>query len=348
MKTLRQQSLRTALFARIKGDQSVLKATPKSEETLTVLDSEVIWQAVMQSRDAIAIADASVADHPLILVNPAFEKLTGYPCGEVRGRNCRFLQGADRQQRNINLVRHALQKGEYSTVTLRNYRKDGTMFWNELSISPIFGQDRRLTHFIGIQKDVSARVILDQRSLKQRRALELANATLENMVIHDTLTGIYSRKYFEDRLQERWQQLLGTRENLVVMFIDVDDFKQFNDTYGHIAGDVALKKIAAVLEKSLRRTSELVARFGGEEFIALASQMTHTQAIAQARTMCRQVRNLAIPHEHSRHMFLTISCGVATVKPGADETPSVCLRYADHALYQAKERGKNQAVMFGE
>jgi diguanylate cyclase (GGDEF)-like protein/PAS domain S-box-containing protein len=307
---------------------------------------EILMQAVMESRDGIIIADACAPDHPVIFTNPAFEQLTGYGPEDILGRNCRFLQGADQAQRNINVVANSLEKGEHSVVTLRNYRKDGSLFWNELSISPVFDQSSVLTHFIGIQKDVTARVVLEQRLRKERSLLERDKENLEQLVVHDTLTGIYSRKYFEDQLRTRWAQLIDTQESLVVMFIDVDYFKRFNDTYGHIAGDNALRKIALILDDSLRRVSEFVARFGGEEFIVLATEMTEEQATAHADALCQNVRNLDIPHASSPHQFLTISCGVVHIKPSSLDQPELLLKQADSALYQAKERGRNQVARY--
>lgn len=305
---------------------------------------EILMQAVMESRDGIIIADARAPDHPVIFANPAFEQLSGYDLEDILGRNCRFLQGTDQAQRNISILANSLEKGEHSIVTLRNYRKDGSLFWNELSISPVFDQSSVLTHFIGIQKDVTARVVLEQRLRKERRLLERDKENLEQLVVHDTLTGIYSRKYFEDQLRTRWDQLIDTQENLVMMFIDVDYFKGFNDTYGHIAGDDALRKVASILDDSLRRDSEFVARFGGEEFIVLATEMTAEQAIMHAENLCRSVRDLDIPHAASPHQFLTISCGVVRMKPSSIAQPEVLLEQADRALYQAKARGRNQVA----
>jgi PAS domain S-box-containing protein len=106
----------------------------------------------------ISVSNALLPDCPLVYVNPAFEAMTGYSLEESVGRNCRFLQGEDRDQPGLTLVRQALQARREVTAVIRNYRKDGSPFWNELSISPIFNRDGQLTHFVGIQMDVTARV----------------------------------------------------------------------------------------------------------------------------------------------------------------------------------------------
>jgi len=306
---------------------------------------EILMQAVLESRDGVTIADATRPDHPLIFVNPAFETMTGYSRDEILHQNCRCLQGDDRQQRGIAQLSQALKKGEYCLVTLRNYRKDGTMFWNELSISPVQNALNEITHFIGIQKDVTARIILEQHLSEERKLLEKSNAILEKLVVHDTLTGLFNRQYFEDQLDKTWKHLMATQGDLIVMFLDVDYFKRFNDTYGHAAGDEALKQVAGKLTKSLRRTNDVVARYGGEEFVVLATDMNEEQALAHAENICEEIRNLNIPHIASSHRFLTISCGIAIAKASPDSTPEKLLRQADMALYQAKATGRNKALM---
>ena len=106
----------------------------------------------------ISVADATLPDLPLTYVNPAFEVMTGYTLEEVLGKNCRFLQGGDRDQAAVTLVRQAIHNGRESVAVLKNFRKDGTPFWNELSLSPIRDREGRVTHFVGIQNDVTARV----------------------------------------------------------------------------------------------------------------------------------------------------------------------------------------------
>ena len=106
----------------------------------------------------ISVANAELPDLPLVYVNPAFEVMTGYSLEEVQGINCRFLQGAETDQPGVTLLREAIEQKREVVAILRNFRKDGTPFWNELSLSPIFNRDGGLTHFVGIQSDVTARV----------------------------------------------------------------------------------------------------------------------------------------------------------------------------------------------
>lgn len=310
-----------------------------------MLDPAILMQAVMQSRDGVTISDATLPDNPLIFVNKAFEEMTGYSSEEATNCYCRYLQGNKNNQRNIKVVRDAIENATSCLVRLQNYRKDGSLFWNELSISPVFDTNGKLTHFIGIQKDITASVERDHL-VNERKSLQESKAKLEDLIIHDSLTGIYNRRYFETQLNESWQFLTNTQGTLSLMMIDVDYFKLYNDTYGHIVGDEALKEVAYVITASMKRVTDFTARYGGEEFIVLATDMTTQQAIDYGNTLCANVRNLNILNRGTPIGYVTVSCGIAHINPIASSSPSLLLEHADQALYMSKANGRNQATIF--
>ena len=125
---------------------------PASEEMRRLLD-----RAVAASSNGIVITDPKSPDDPIVYVNPAFERISGYPMDEVLGRNCRFLQSEDRDQPALDELRAALREERESRVVLKNYRKDGTPFWNELYVSPVHDEEGRLTNFVGVQNDITER-----------------------------------------------------------------------------------------------------------------------------------------------------------------------------------------------
>jgi PAS domain S-box-containing protein len=137
----------------------------RSAEPVGVSD-ELLKQAVYQTSVGILISDAQQPDHPIIFANPFFEQLTGYSKEEVLGRNCRFLQGNDTTQPNLKQVRKAIKEGSACKAVLRNYRKDGSLFYNELTLSPICDADNNITHFLGIQKNITAQMDAENK-LKQ-------------------------------------------------------------------------------------------------------------------------------------------------------------------------------------
>ena len=132
---------------------------------------ELLKKAVDASNDGIVIAEQEGDDNILIYVNKAFERLTGYRANEILYQDCRFLQAGDRDQEGLTAIRSAISDGKSSRVILRNYRKDGSLFWNELSISPVYNSEDQLTYYIGIQKDVTAQVEFEERALKAEQAL---------------------------------------------------------------------------------------------------------------------------------------------------------------------------------
>ena len=225
---------------------------------------EILKQAVLDSRDGITISENLRDDQPLVFVNPAFERMTGYSAEEITNLNCRYLQSEDREQPEIATVRNAIEHGEYCLVTLRNYRKDGSVFWNELSISPIYNASGSVTNFIGIQKDVSIRVLVDKELREKNQSLEHIKSHLEQLVIKDGLTGIYNRRFFDAQFDIQWRIARRNNDSLALLMIDIDLFKQFNDIYGHPAGDEALKAVAEGLDHTFLRGSDFVARYGGE------------------------------------------------------------------------------------
>lgn len=129
-----------------------------------MINAKLLQLVVNASNDGIVVAEQEGDDNILIYVNPAFEKLTGYSADEILYQDCRFLQGDDRDQDALRQLREAIRAGQPCRVTLRNYRKDGSLFWNELSVTPVLNDADQLTYFIGIQKDVTARVEAEQRA----------------------------------------------------------------------------------------------------------------------------------------------------------------------------------------
>jgi PAS domain S-box-containing protein len=159
-----------------------------------------IFQSVTSG---ISVSDALAPDFPLVYVNPAFEVMTGYSLEEVEGRNCRFLQGQDRDQPGIELVREALAEKREAVVVMRNYRKDGTAFWNELSLSPIRDANGVVTHFVGIQNDVTARIAFED-ALRESEKLAAVGRLAASIAheINNPLTSVTNLLYLARREQE--------------------------------------------------------------------------------------------------------------------------------------------------
>jgi diguanylate cyclase (GGDEF)-like protein len=182
---------------------------------------------------------------------------------------------------------------------------------------------------------------------EQTEELKKANEELKQLANFDKLTTIGNRRLFEDFLTNEWHRAIRFKTELSLILLDIDHFKLFNDTYGHQSGDECLKKVAEALSQTIHRPTDLVARFGGEEFAIILGGTDLNGAINIAEQAVENVKNLQIRHGKSKTSeFLTISVGVATtfVKFGMQEAELIKL--ADKALYQAKENGRNQIVSF--
>ncbi|MFP4640118.1 MAG: PAS domain-containing protein [Guyparkeria sp.] len=141
-----------------------------------MLDANLLKKAVNASTDGIVIAEQEGSDNILIYANQAFEELTGYSEEEILYQDCRFLQMDDREQEALQQIRQAIRAGEATRVVVRNYRKDGSMFWNELSITPVFNDEDRLTYFIGIQRDVTELVNMREENERLRERIRQLEA----------------------------------------------------------------------------------------------------------------------------------------------------------------------------
>ncbi|QHC99645.1 hypothetical protein PspS04_04370 [Pseudomonas sp. S04] len=146
-----------------------------------MINAQLLQLVINASNDGIVIAEKEGEDNILIYVNPAFEKLTGYSADEILYQDCRFLQSGDRDQAGLAPIREALQNGGSCREILRNYRKDGTPFWNELSLSTVYNENDKQTYFVGVQKDVTTQVKALQRVAQLEAQLAAAQAELQAM-----------------------------------------------------------------------------------------------------------------------------------------------------------------------
>jgi diguanylate cyclase (GGDEF)-like protein len=178
----------------------------------------------------------------------------------------------------------------------------------------------------------------------QQNDLNHLNKQLVRLSQFDPLTGIPNRRRFEEELNREWRrhQRLGIPLSLIM--IDIDHFKQYNDTYGHSAGDDCLRKVAQALSVAINRPGDFVARFGGEEFVCVLPETDSPGGIAVGQRLCNMIRLLAIPHHGSCVAdYVTISIGVATLTcPAADNTIQEIITAADRCLYKAKASGRNR------
>ena len=192
-------------------------------------------------------------------------------------------------------------------------------------------------------KNIHTERLLKDLEMAQNE-LQNANKILENLSITDELTGLYNRRYFNEIIKQEVQRARRTDKALGFMMIDIDYFKRFNDTYGHLEGDRVLQRLAKTFQKVLQRSGDFVFRLGGEEFGVIVTDTNYKECELLASNLCSAVEHLKIPHEHnSASAYVTISIGIC-FKPSKDLDEYTLIKEADDALYQAKNGGRNRYV----
>jgi diguanylate cyclase (GGDEF)-like protein len=189
--------------------------------------------------------------------------------------------------------------------------------------------------------------VLEAKVEERTTELRILNRKLEALSATDGLTGIANRRHFDATLAAEWSRAARQGHPLALGLLDVDWFKQYNDHYGHQAGDECLRKVADTLAATIGRTGDLVARYGGEEFVFIAPATSAEEALGMARKMCEALQALALPHALSDVGYVTASVGVASIIPDETSTPQTLIQAADEALYAAKAAGRNRAVLAG-
>jgi diguanylate cyclase (GGDEF)-like protein/PAS domain S-box-containing protein len=274
--------------------------------------------------------DWSVARDRLVL-DPGAELLLGLLPNQFQGGTRELMQRVHRgdRRRLLQLLR-TVNKSEDSLDTdfrLQDESK-GTIY---ISLrGRVVARNRRgkPERAVGIAFDVTSQKALEEQLLA--------------LVMHDPLTGVRNRRSFDQSLRNEWRRCTRMRLPLSVLMIDIDEFKRYNDTYGHQSGDEALCAVARALSKEVNPSADLLARYGGEEFIALLPDTNIDQATGVAARMLESVRALQQPHTASALGFVTISIGVASAAPLLGGRAIDLIGSADQALYRAKRTGRNR------
>jgi diguanylate cyclase (GGDEF)-like protein/PAS domain S-box-containing protein len=310
---------------------------------MTGIDDATYRRLVETSPEGVVLIDALNPVNPVIYANPAFEALTGYPLAELLGRNLRLLQGEDREQDARHRLRDALSRGEPCRVLLRNYRKDGSLFWNEASILPLKDEDGRVTHFIGHHRDAGERLRIDPKT--SRDSLSGAHQPTAIAVRDDRLTGLFTLPYLEELLKRDWAVAQREKRSIAIFAVDIDALDLYNTTFGRAAGDSTIRRVAHVVSGCLRRSSDVTARIDGGSLLAFAPGLEREPALRLGQLMAERVRELRIHHPRSAVLrYISISVGVCAAVPEAEESCDGLLQRAQGQLQQAKKSGRNQAA----
>lgn len=288
-------------------------------------------RALDASYNGVVIADANAEDMPIVYVNKSFERITGYYASEVLGKNCRFLQCKAQDDSARQIMRTALSTKSDCHLVLQNVRKDGSVFWNNLYLSPVPDDSGQVNYYIGIQNDIT----------EQKRY----EAELEYNASHDLLTGLPNRALLQDRLSQSCQTSQRHGRSVAVLFIDLDGFKLVNDSLGHATGDILLIEVAARINRQIR-PGDTLARLGGDEFVAVLADLAHEEdVVLVAERILEEITKVFAIHEHEIH--LTASIGISLSDGNVDD-PMQLIQQADLAMYRAKAMGHNTYQWFNQ
>jgi len=273
---------------------------------------EVAKIGIHMLRDAVVVADMRERDTPLVWVSQQFSTITGYSQAEAVGKNCRYLQGNDHLQPALEEVRDALRNGKSITVTLRNYRKDGTLFWNELSLSPHPGADGSIAYYVGLIRDVT----LARESLAQIvRAASI-----------DHLTGLPNRYRFLEDLEG---SEIPEGYRMLVVKLDLAELHNINSTYGYAAGDEIIIKMACRL-RSLE--PDALSRIGNNEF-AVAF---HLQASRKEETILAKIAAAMQPPFAIPDAIIVARYALGYTLGGPGQPAALLTQQAGYALHESK------------
>ena len=314
----------------ILGNDTYLQAIVRdiTERKLHDTQLSTLSSVMEQTADIIIVTDTA---GKIEYVNPSFEKITGYSYLEAIDNTPSLLASGKHKPEFYRHLWNTITAGDsYSNIFI-NRRKDGSLFYEEQTITPIKDHAGKITHFVSTGKDISERIQVQER--------------LQHMAHHDALTDLPNRNLFLDRLQQsltraRWHDRL-----VAVMFLDLDRFKNINDTLGHTVGDQLLLQLSERLSNSVR-DGDTIGRFGGDEFAILLDDInsdSHISLLAE-----KLLDTLKKPFKINKHeLFVTASIGIS-IFPNDGEDSDTLLRNADVAMYRAKDLGKNNYQFYSD
>lgn len=298
-----------------------------------------IAAATFESREGVMITDINGV---IVKVNHAFTDITGYPGTEAIGQKPSMLASGRHDAEFYDRMWKSIQQEKSWRGEIWNRRKNGEIYPEQLTITPIFGDDGRLSNYVGIFSDITERKAAEQE--------------IQNLAFYDPLTGLPNRRLLSERLEQAMGAGKRDGRYSALMFMDMDRFKQLNDTHGHGMGDLLLAEVARRITSCVRET-DTVARFGGDEFVVVLGKLDTDRetAAAQATAVAKKIRTLlAEPYvltlRQNGEQAITVehhcSSSIGLVLfAGRSASAEEILKWADIAMYQAKAAGRN-AVRF--
>lgn len=323
----------------LRAQQALTRELQGSNRRLAELEHAINEHAVVAVTDVRGV---------ILSVNERFCALSKYSAEELIGSPHSIVRSDRHPASFFKHMWRTIARGGVWQGQVENRAKDGSTYWVDTTIVPLLNERGKPYQYIAIRTDITElrRTQLELQTAHEQ--LARSNEELARLAAFDPLTGLANRRRFDAALEDAWRVAQRQREALSLLMIDVDRFKQFNDSYGHPEGDACLRRVAMALRGVSRRPGDLVARWGGEEFAMLLPGTDADGARVVAELARRAVVLLAIEHRHGVQGRVTLSVGMHTLLPGPGARVQSLVEGADRALYVAKQRGRNRVASLAE
>ena len=298
------------------------------QREMVEMELRKLHNAMLHSLNSVVITDS---EGLVEYVNPCFEAASGYTLNEISGTKFNQIRHPSTPIELFKAMWDTIKKGQIWEGEIQNRKKNGEFFWNMLSIAPVKNSQNLVTHFISTHHDITERKGMEKR--------------LNFLAYHDELTGLPNRTLLIDRFNQTCSRAKRSGHQLALLVLDLDRFKNINDTLGHSTGDKVLIEIADRL-RGQARGGETITRYGGDEFVILLSDVQDSQTIANASQRILDIISEPIEID-GRTLHVTCSLGVAIWPDNGNDLPAL-LSHADAAMYKAKQHGRDRFQFFTE
>ena len=308
-------------------DQVITGYLGIAEDISILKDDEKKIKEYVNLIDKNIITSSTDLNGKIIYTSEAFCKISGYSKEELIGKNHSIVRHPDMSKEVYkDLWNHLVNDKEWSGE-IKNRKKDGGFYWVRANISPNYDVNGNKIGYTAIRQDITDAKLIEKIS------------------ITDGLTDIYNRRHFDDIFPKMIKNSKRSKDFVSFLIMDVDHFKQYNDTYGHQMGDNVLIEIAKAIKKSLKRQDDLCFRLGGEEFGVVFNSDNKYEALEFANKIKQDIEDLKIEHEKNTvSKYVTASMGLICLKRNQVESEDLIYREADSLLYKAKEQGRNRVI----
>lgn len=313
------------LSARVETHLKISKLQNSLSETVLDLNTKV--EEINHYLDIIdqnILSSSSDLNGIIVNVSKAFCDFSGYSKAELIGQKHNLFRDEQMQGEIFRDLWNTITQDKTWSGEIKNTRKDGSSYWVNITIFPEYDTKNQKVGYMAIREDITD---------KKR---------IEELSIRDELTALFNRRHFNKIFSEEINRAVRNKKSLYFMMMDVDNFKLYNDNYGHQEGDNVLKQIGMVLNSCSKRVGDFTFRLGGEEFGVLYSSDSYEQAESFANSIKNKIKQLDIAHEYNLPSgVLTVSAGLACSKPNETFTAEELYKKADDLLYKAKENGRD-------